>query len=401
MTTETSKVGYQFTPMPKQLTHLLDVNLRSMLFTLVDASNYFADEDGWFFRTNELFQLDSALSKNLVIATIDTLFQYSLVEVSCSGTGKGRKPNNYRLNLDSFKFFEQLDMNTDLYRPENKIETVKYKGSGYHATYLDEKPVRYLPELVKGKIIWNPIYPTNASTTADTTVPTTDTTKELTTNVTKSEHNIDNIDSIYNKEYINNREDIEYKENVNNIDYNNSILNNILEEKLDNGEENDLLEKEFGKGVTEPMTRDEEEGKEDPNIYQVINTNPSGDNQDSILGEVQDGETYEDSSSQSLFIEEDLERQEDSNTSIDSDTNTGKPEPTREEEFRGWKRLVDLELNKLKGVTTRSDFNERVKQFYQFFDKTVYDEGFYYEEVQKRIESYIEEFITRWEGWQN
>ena len=199
MTTETSKVGYQFTPMPKQLTHLLDVNLRSMLFTLVDASNYFADEDGWFFRTNELFQLDSALSKNLVIATIDTLFQYSLVEVSCSGTGKGRKPNNYRLNLDSFKFFEQLDMNTDLYRPENKIETVKYKGSGYHATYLDEKPVRYLPELVKGKIIWNPIYPTNASTTADTTVPTTDTTKELTTNVTKSEHNIDNIDSIYNK----------------------------------------------------------------------------------------------------------------------------------------------------------------------------------------------------------
>lgn len=170
---------------------------------------------------------------------------------------------------------------------------------------------------------------------------------------------------------------------------------------MDNGEENDLLEKEFGKGVTEPMTRDEEEGKEDPNIYQVINTNPSGDNQDSILGEVQDGETYEDSSSQSLFIEEDLERQEDSNTSIDSDTNTGKPEPTREEEFRGWKRLVDLELNKLKGVTTRSDFNERVKQFYQFFDKTVYDEGFYYEEVQKRIESYIEEFITRWEGWQN
>ena len=401
MTTETGKVGYQFTPMPKQLTHLLDVNLRSMLFTLVDASNYFADEDGWFFRTNELYQLDSALSKNLVIATIDTLFQYSLVEVSCSGTGKGRKPNNYRLNLDSFKFFEQLDMNTDLYRPENKIETVKYKGSGYHATYLDEEPVRYLPELVKGKIIWNPVYPTNASTTADTTVPTTDTTKELTTNVTKSEHNIDNIDSIYNKEYINNREDIEYKENVNNIDYNNSILNNILEEKLDNGEENDLLEKEFGKGVTEPMTRDEEEGKEDPNIYQVININPSADNQDSILGEVQDGETYEDSSSQSLFIEEDSERQEDSNTSIDSDTNTGKPEPTREEEFRGWKRLVDPELNKLRGVTTRSDFNERVKQFYQFFDKTVYDEGFYYEEVQKRIESYIEEFITRWEGWQN
>lgn len=305
MTTETSKVGYQFTPMPKQLTHLLDVNLRSMLFTLVDASNYFADEDGWFFRTNELFQLDSALSKNLVIATIDTLFQHSLVEVSCSGTGKGWKPNNYRLNLDSFKFFEQLDMNTELYRPENKIETVKYKGTGYHATYLDDEPVRYLPELVKGKIIWNPINPTNASTTGDTTVPTSDTTKELTTNVTKSEHNIDNIDSIYNKEYIKNIEDIEYKENVNNIEYNNSILdNNILEEKMDYGEEKDLLEKEFGMGVTEPMTRDEEEVKEDPDEYQFTNNNPSGDNQDSIFGEVQEEGSGEDSSSQSQPIEE-------------------------------------------------------------------------------------------------
>lgn len=301
MTTETSKVGYQFTPMPKQLTHLLDVNLRSMLFALVDASNYFADEDGWFFRTNELFHLDSDLSKNLVIATIDTLFQHSLVEVSCSGTGKGRKPNNYRLNLDAFKFFEQLDMNTDLYRPENKIETVKYKGTGYHATYLDEEPVRYLPELVKGKIIWNPVNPTNASTTGDTTVPTTDTTKELTTNVTKSEHNINNIDSIYNKEYIKNIEDIEYKENVNNIEYNNSILdNNILREK----QENEKLEREMEEGMTEPMTRDEEEGKEDPNKYQFININPSGDNQGSIPGEVQDGETYEYSSSQSQPIEE-------------------------------------------------------------------------------------------------
>ena len=301
MTTETSKVGYKFTPMPKQLTHLLDVNLRSMLFTLVDASNYFADKDGWFFRTNKLFQLDSALSKNLVIATIDTLFQHSLVEVSCSGTGKGRKPNNYRLNLDSFKFFEQLDMNTELYRPENKIETVKYKGSGYHATYLDDEPVRYLPELVKGKITWNPVNPTNTSTTGDTTVPTTDTTKELTTNVTKSEHNIDNIDSIYNIEYIKNIEDIEYKENVNNIEYNNSILNNnILREK----QEKEEIEKEFGKGVTEPMTRYEEEGKEDPDEYQFININPSVDNQDSIPGEVQEEGSGEDSSSQSQPIEE-------------------------------------------------------------------------------------------------
>ena len=59
MTEDKNKVGYQFTPMPKRLTHLLDVNLRSMMFALVDASEYFADEeDGWFYRTNDQLQLD-------------------------------------------------------------------------------------------------------------------------------------------------------------------------------------------------------------------------------------------------------------------------------------------------------------------------------------------------------
>lgn len=258
MTTTNNKVGYQFTPMPKQLTHLLDVNLRSMLFALVDASNYFADEDGWFFRTNELLKLDSALSKNLVIATIDTLFQHSLVEVSCSGTGRGKQPNNYRLNLDLFEFFEKLDMNTDQYRPENKIETIKYNGSGYHATYLDDEPVRYLPELVKGRIVWNQVNPTATSTPDDTTVPTADVTKELTTNVTKIEHNIDNINNIYNKDNLN---------NIDNIDsYNNkSKINNILKENKDLKEkevEDEELESEFCNEIPNETMNEEKRFRE-------------------------------------------------------------------------------------------------------------------------------------------
>lgn len=44
--------------------------------------------------------------------------------------------------------------------------------------------------------------------------------------------------------------------------------------------------------------------EEDPNIYQVINKNPSVDNQDSIPGEVQEEGSGEDSSSQSQPIEE-------------------------------------------------------------------------------------------------
>ena len=299
MTDNNSKVGYQFTPMPKQLTHLLDVNLRSMLFSLIDVSNYFADEDGWFFRTNDQLHLDSDLSKNLVIATIDTLFQHNLVDVSCAGTGKGKTPNNYRLNLESFKFFEQLDMNADLHRPENKIETVKYSVKGYHATYLDEEPVRYIPELVKGKITWNPVNPTGTSTTDNTTVPT----KELTTDVTKIEHNIDNIDSIYNKEYKDNIYNINNIENVNK-DYINT--NNILKEKLDN--EKEKLKRIMEEGVTEPMTRNEEEGKANPIESQLDNKKPSGEDQDCIPGEDQGGEAKGNVLSQSQSKDEEEPR---------------------------------------------------------------------------------------------
>ncbi len=269
MTDSNNKVGYQFTPMPKQLTHLLDVNLRSMLFALIDASDCFAVEDGWFYRSNADLQSDSSLSQNLVKATVDTLFIYSFLEVACVGKGKKREPNGYRLNKDMFKFFKGLDMNSDIRRPENRIKTVDYKGSGYHPSYLDDEPVRFLPELVKGKIIWNPVSPTKASTTEDTTVPTTETTKELTTDVTKSDNNIDNIESINNKEYINNKYNIDNIENVNNKDNidsnNNKLSNNILKEKKDLKEkevEDKELEMEFCKEIPDETRNKEKKFRE-------------------------------------------------------------------------------------------------------------------------------------------
>lgn len=315
MTTETSTVGYQFTPMPKKLTHLLDVNLRSMLFALVDASDYFADEDGWFYRSNADLQIDSAMSQNLVKATVDTLFIYSLLEVTCVGKGKKREPNGYRLNKGMFLFFERLDMNSDIKRPENKINTVEYKGSGYHPSYLDDEPERYFPELVKGKIIWNQINGTKASTTDDTAVPKTESTKELTTDVTKSDNNIDNIENGYNIEYIDN---IEYTNNTENVNKDLINTNNILKENLDY--EKEKLERIMEEGVTEPMTRNEEEGKENPNGSQ-FNKKLSGENQDCIPGEVQDGEAKGEGSSRSQSNDEESEQQQKSKNCL----TTGNP----------------------------------------------------------------------------
>lgn len=211
---ENNTVGYQFTPTPKQLMHLLDVNCRTMLFALIDDSNYFANADGWFYRTNSDLQNDSKLSKNLVMVTIDTLFRYCIVDVSCIGKGKGKKPNGYKVNTDRFTFFEQLNMNTDIGRPENQIETVTYKGSGYSPSYLQDKPTRLKPILKDGVITWISI---NAPNTLAPS-PTIDDTNKITNNVTKSDNNIDNID---NKDNINNKDNL----------LNNNKLNKVIKDK--------------------------------------------------------------------------------------------------------------------------------------------------------------------------
>lgn len=45
-------INFQFSKVPTNLMIALDVNCRSMLFTLCQLASYYEDEDGKFFRTN-------------------------------------------------------------------------------------------------------------------------------------------------------------------------------------------------------------------------------------------------------------------------------------------------------------------------------------------------------------
>ena len=62
MEEEKVNVGYQFNAVPMNLVACCDLNCRSMLWTLVQLSSYYADKDGWFFRTNEDLRVQSLLS---------------------------------------------------------------------------------------------------------------------------------------------------------------------------------------------------------------------------------------------------------------------------------------------------------------------------------------------------
>lgn len=171
------KIDFQFTAVPMQLMTALDVNCRSMLFTLCQLSDYYADEQGVFFRTNADLSEQSKLSPKLVTATIDTLYSHNIIEVWSVGKGKGKHSNRYRLNFNKFKEYEKYSFD-DLKNSEIQICTVKgYNKKGHSTSYLKDDDKESLQENPKQPLIEIPQVP-------------------------QSTNNIDNIENI-EKEYNN------------------------------------------------------------------------------------------------------------------------------------------------------------------------------------------------------
>lgn len=182
-------INYQFTQVPTKLMILLDVNCRSMLFTLCQLASHYADENGRFFRTNSDLSLETRLSPKLVNAALDTLYTHGIVEIWSIGKGRGKQANYYRLNYVRFKEFESLNMD-DLKNPELQISMVDYRAKGYSPSYLMKDDPNVSLENPKE-------IPNDFSKTSQIT------------------NNINNIENINNEE---NKDNIENKEDINNKD---------------------------------------------------------------------------------------------------------------------------------------------------------------------------------------
>ena len=128
-------INYQFTQVPTKLMILLDVNCRSMLFTLCQLASHYADKNGIFFRTNADLSLESRLSPKLVNAALETLYRHGIVEIWSVGKGKGKHTNYFRLNHARFKEFERHKME-ELKNPELQISMVNYNATDYSLSYL-------------------------------------------------------------------------------------------------------------------------------------------------------------------------------------------------------------------------------------------------------------------------
>lgn len=190
----TSELEYQFTAMPTNLFLCLDNNCRSMLFTLIQLSTYYAKEDGFFFRTNEDLKAESNLSENLVRATLSSLYDNGLIIVSSVGKSKGTTPNYFKVNFESFIKWESLSIEECMKNPMYKIETADYRHKGFTPSYLNgeakrdnhQQEIVSTPEIVKENVI----APTQTNSQTIMEVA-----KKVLREHSKSEHNINNIEN--------------------------------------------------------------------------------------------------------------------------------------------------------------------------------------------------------------
>lgn len=202
------KVEYQFTQVPTKLMILLDVNCRSMLFTLCQLSSNYTEKDGRFFRTNADLVLESRLSQKLVIATLDTLYQHGIIQVWSAGKSNGKHANYFKLNIERIKEFERLKMD-ELKNPDLQLPMVDYRAKGYSPSYLKKD---------------TPLVAQENSQEIPNDFPRI---SQITNNI----NNIDNEDNINNKEIensnINNIED-EYNKRINDLLKGGMKVENIL-----------------------------------------------------------------------------------------------------------------------------------------------------------------------------
>lgn len=232
-------LDYQFTAVPTQLMILLDVNCRSMLFTLCQLSSYYSDASGKFFRTNADLSEESRLSQKLVIASIDTLYRHGIINVWSVGKSNGKHSNYFRLNVDRFKDFERLSMD-ELKNPEFQIEMVNYREKGYTPLYLKDTDVSASTSVSITDI------QSISSQDSSFSLPE-HTTSAITEIVPASSQSTNNIDSIENTDNIENEDTINNKET--NILNNNKeeCLEDRMLERLANGDKLEHILEDFAK----------------------------------------------------------------------------------------------------------------------------------------------------------
>ena len=128
-----NSIDYQFTKVPTKLYSCLDCNCRSVLFTLIQLSTMFADEQGWFFRSNGDLEAEAKLSRKVIDGALDALLQKGLTDFIPQQQGQGVKQSSgeYKVNFDAFLEYEKISIDDCNKNPKYQIVTSDYKKGAF------------------------------------------------------------------------------------------------------------------------------------------------------------------------------------------------------------------------------------------------------------------------------
>lgn len=234
-----NSIDYQFTKVPTKLYMCLDNNCRSMLFTLIQLSSMYADEQGWFFRASADLEAETKLSRRVIDGTLDALLRSNIIDFIPQQQGAGVKQTSrvYKVNHKTFLNYENISIDDCIKNPKYQIVTSDYK---------------------KGSFTWHgKEWVGKAASLSLTSTPTsTPTSSEPQHKVTTSIDNVDNTDTLNNL-------------NRNSL----NIFNNIISK---NG--NDITKEQVNESTKAENSNDGLEDKINDKEQGVVNTNESLDN---------------------------------------------------------------------------------------------------------------------------
>ena len=155
----------------------------------------YADEQGWFFRTNADLEAETGLSKKVMDGTLDALLQKRLIDFVPQQQGKGVKQTSrwYMVNYNIFLEYEPLSVEDCMKNPKYQIVTSDYKARAFSWQGKEFAGVQASSSLSAS--------PTSTPTSSPTTAPASTTTSSLAQpSATLNEPT--SIDNIENTEFI-------------------------------------------------------------------------------------------------------------------------------------------------------------------------------------------------------
>lgn len=104
-----------------------------MLFTLIQLSSMYADEQGWFFRSTADLEAETGMTKKVMNGTLDAMLKMNLVDFIPQQQGRGVKQTSrkYRVNFNAFLKFEKYSIEDCMKNTDYKIVTSDYKNGSF------------------------------------------------------------------------------------------------------------------------------------------------------------------------------------------------------------------------------------------------------------------------------